>query len=182
MRRNLNRMLVTVCGGPGAGKTTVLDELSRRGFAVMPDTARAIITERLSKGMTPRPTPEEFAETILLRDREHYQSVAQAEEIVFFDRSVVDAVGMLVGLGVISDERRADLLDHYRYHPTAFIFPPWKDIYRTDAERDQSFDESVRVYQSVKRWYSLCGYDLTEIPPASVEERCEVVLGNLRES
>jgi predicted ATPase len=46
---------VVFTGGPGAGKTALLTELERRGYRVVPEVARAIISERKQKGLPPRP-------------------------------------------------------------------------------------------------------------------------------
>ena len=42
--------LVVVSGGPGAGKTTLVDELKRRGFCCVPEVARQIIQEQVRDG------------------------------------------------------------------------------------------------------------------------------------
>ena len=57
-----------ITGGPGAGKTSVLENLASKGYGYIPETARQIIRERLSKGLTPRPGPEIFAKEIFNKD------------------------------------------------------------------------------------------------------------------
>ena len=42
--------LIVITGGPGAGKTTLVDHLSRAGFAVMTEAGRAIIQEQTAIG------------------------------------------------------------------------------------------------------------------------------------
>ncbi|MFP4030570.1 MAG: AAA family ATPase [Desulfococcaceae bacterium] len=39
-------------GAPCSGKTTLLEALARRGFAVVPETARALIESELRQGRT----------------------------------------------------------------------------------------------------------------------------------
>mgnify|MGYP001996746728 CR=1 FL=1 len=46
-----------VTGGPGGGKTTLLDALAARGHRVAPEAARRIIKKRLAAGLSPRPSP-----------------------------------------------------------------------------------------------------------------------------
>ena len=65
--------LFILTGGPGAGKTSVLDCLHKRGYLVMPESARQVIIERRAQGLPPRPDPEAFAREILSRDVEQYQ-------------------------------------------------------------------------------------------------------------
>jgi predicted ATPase len=48
---------------------------------------------------------------------------------VFFDRCVLDALGMLFQVGLRSPIELQALLREYAYFRTAFIFPPWDEIY-----------------------------------------------------
>ncbi len=47
-----------ITGGPGGGKTCLLESLASMGYNYIHDTARQIIKERLAKGLTPRPDPK----------------------------------------------------------------------------------------------------------------------------
>jgi predicted ATPase len=168
--------LIACCGGPGVGKTTVIAALHQRGYGRTSDSARALIQERLQKGLSPRPSPREFAEQLLDREKAQYRSKADATQPVFFDRSVLDPLGMLHQLGVVSDKALRRLLTEYVYFPKAFIFPPWEEIYTTDAERDHTFEHVVAVHAGVTAWYRRCGYDLVEVPRGTVADRCDFIL------
>jgi predicted ATPase len=159
-------------GGPGAGKTTLLEALSRCGFATVPESARAVIAGRLARGLSPRPEPIEFAQTILARDMANYRD---APDVAIFDRSMVDALGMLFAAGAVTRVELADFLERYPYNRTAFLLPPWQAIYHPDAERDQTYEESVAVFESISRWYAECGYRTVEVPKAAVAERVRFV-------
>ena len=170
------RLLIAVSGGPGAGKTTTLDRLAERGFAVVPEVARAVIAERKAQGLSPRPSPEAFAEAILERDAAQHEAATSLSGPVFFDRSLLDSLGSLYSQGVLTPQRERTLLERYPYHHRALIFPPWEEIYCTDAERDQTYEEAVTVFHSVRRWYDRCGYELIEVPPGTVDARCDFIL------
>jgi predicted ATPase len=160
-----------VCaGGPGAGKTTVVDALRRRGFYCLPDVARAIIKTRLSSGLSARPEPAEFARAIFDGDVSNYRA-APAHGTCFFDRGVVDALGGLLQCGAMSHDDIGFNLRRYPYNRVVFLFPPWQEIYQTDSERDQTYAESVRVFRSVKSWYSRCGYQTEDVPIGTLAER-----------
>jgi len=170
---------VVVTGGPGAGKTTLLDELARRGHPYVPESAREIIRERLSQGLPPRPDPKAFAAGILNRDIERYQDARSREGILFFDRSILDALGMLDQIGQLSAPERDRYLTEYPYHRQVFLLPPWEAIYQTDSERDQTFPQSVRVHDGLREWYLRCGYEIVSVPPGPVADRCDFVLQTL---
>lgn len=167
---------VVVTGGPGAGKTTLLAELAARGYATVAESARTIIAERLARGVTPRPDPVSFAREILRRDVEKYLNSPRTSEWVFFDRSLIDALGMLREASSLPAGELASMLASYPFHATVFVLPPWDSIYANDAERDQSFAAAVAVHHRVVQWYRSCGYALNEVPRLPVAQRAEHVL------
>ena len=173
----LKRVVLT--GGPGAGKTSVLVRLQELGYSVVPEMARQIISDRKSRGMSPRPPPVDFARAILEEDMRLYDSVSDG--LVFFDRSILDALAMLNECGALCDKEREDILARYPYTSPVFVFPPWREIYRTDEERDQSFKESVQVHSAICDWYLKIGYDISAVPTGLIHERCKYILKTLGE-
>ena len=173
----MHRVILT--GGPGAGKTTLLGELARLGHRVVEESARAIIAERLASGESPRPGLLDFAREILRRDVEKFERAASGPGWVFFDRGAVEALGMVYEAAPLPKGELRDLLSKYRFNDNVFVLPPWPDIYANDAQRDQSFEESVRVHAAVVAWYTACGYQIHEVPRDAVALRARHILGVL---
>jgi predicted ATPase len=172
---------VIVTGGPGAGKTTLLGELAAMGYATVEESARAIIAERLARGASPRPDALAFAKEILRRDIEKYVNQPRTSKWVFFDRGLIEALGMLHEASPLPSNELESMLASYRFHATVFVLPPWEGIYANDTERDQSFAEAVEVHGKIVRWYRSCGYVLNEVPRLPVARRAEHVLGILED-
>jgi predicted ATPase len=170
---------VVVTGGPGAGKTTLLAELGAMGYATVDESARAIIAERLARGESPRPDSVAFAREILQRDIEKYVSHSRTSTWTFFDRSLIEALGMLHEASPLPSIELDSMLATYPFHPTVFVLPPWETIYSTDAERDQTFADAVDVHAKVVHWYRSRGYELNEVPRLPVAQRAEHVLRTL---
>jgi len=147
---------VILTGGPGAGKTTLLAELAAMGYATVEESARAIIGERLARGASPRPDALAFAQEILRRDTEKYINQPRTSKWVFFDRGLIDALGMLHEASPLPSVELETMLASYPFHATVFVLPLWEVIYANDAERNQSFAEAVEVYAKVVRWYRSC--------------------------
>lgn len=167
---------VVFAGGPGSGKSTLLRALQLLGYAVVADSARSIIQARRSRSLSPRPPSLEFAQAILRQDIQQYDEQASRSGLVFFERGVVDALGMLHEVGALPANELQALLSAHPYHPQVFLFPPWEAIYANDAERDQTFIEAARVCRGASEWYRRCGYELVEVPKVGVTERCGYVL------
>ena len=173
---------IVLTGGPGAGKTALLAELATMGYTTVQESARAIIAERLASGRSRRPSPLDFAKEVLRRDIEKYLSARQTSEWVFFDRALIDALGMLHEASPLSSVELASMLAAYPFHAIVFGLPPWEAIYANDAERDQSFADAVDVHARVVRWYRLCGYVLSEVPRLPITQRADHVLRTLAAS
>src|SRR6516225_1888299 len=155
---------VIVTGGLGAGKTTLLAELAARGYPTVEESARAIIRERLARGASRRPNALAFAQEILRRDIEKYLHHPCTSQWVFFDRGLIDALGMLHEASPLPSTALETMLASHPFHATVFVLPLWEVIYANDAERNQSFAEAVEVYAKVVRWYRSCSYVLHEVP------------------
>ncbi|MBU59709.1 MAG: hypothetical protein CL543_12585 [Alcanivorax sp.] len=168
-----------VTGGPGGGKTTLLDALAARGHRVAPEAARRIIKKRLAAGLSPRPDASSFAREILDSDIEQYRAATAHHGVTFFDRGVLDALYMLDLASAITEDEAAGLVQRFPYHNPVFLLPPWQEIYGTDSERDQTFEESVEVFEGMKRWYERWGYETVEVPRAGIEERVAFILGKV---
>src|SRR5262245_1422382 len=151
-RRAMTNLRFVLTGGPGAGKTTILQALAARGFQYVPDSARAIIQQRKEAGLSPRPTPAQFGTEMLQKDIAQYQGTSVLHEPVFFDRGVCDAVAFLYFHGSLSVAQVATYIKEYPYHEVVFLLPPWPEIYTQDTERDQSFAEASAVYEIVQAW------------------------------
>jgi predicted ATPase len=173
---------IVFAGGPGVGKTTLLLALQARGYTIVGDSARTIIQDRRKRGLSPRPNAHEFAQEVLRMDIENYACHAASSGFVFFDRSVLDALGMLNQVTPLSESELSAWLSQYQYNSKVFVFPPWEAIYANDTERDHTFEHVEAVHRSVQEWYRRCQYEILEVPKVSVCERCAYVLQALENS
>ena len=171
-----------VTGGPGAGKTTTLEALAERGFLCLPESARAIIRQRKAAGLSPRSAPEQFGTEMLNADIAKYRETPVYNQPVFFDRSVWDALGFLYFLGALSEAEVAAYGQEFQYNETVFLMPPWREIYRVDTERDQSFGDAITVGETIRQWYRRWHYTVIEVPRGSVEERAAFILQTITRS
>jgi len=173
---NFDRLFV-ITGGPGSGKSTLIEALAARGFNTMPEAGRTIIQDQVAIGGQALPWSDRsaFAELMLSCELRSYREALRLSGPVIFDRSVPDVMGYLrlSKLPVPSHVERAAHM--FRYHSRVFIAPPWKEIFGIDAERKQSFEEAQATYEAMVETYSALGYDLVPLPLEPVEERVRFV-------
>ncbi|MFM9372084.1 AAA family ATPase [Streptomyces sp. Da 82-17] len=175
---------VVVTGGPGTGKSTLVDHLEQLGFARSVEAGRAVIQEQLALGGDALPWADRarFAELMFRRELRSYREArAQAGRApVVCDRGLPDLVGYLRLEGLPVPARVDAAARRLRYHQRVFIAPPWPEIYQQDAERKQSYDEAVRTYDVMAEVYPEYGYELVPLPRLGVEARGAFVRGCLR--
>jgi predicted ATPase len=172
-----NRFFV-VTGGPGSGKSSLVDRLQRAGHAGSVEAGRGIIQDQVAIGGEALPWCDRmlFAELMLSWEMRSYHIAERAAGPVFFDRGVPDVLGYLRLSGLPVPEHMKRAVAVFRYNRRVFIAPPWRKIFQQDSERKQDFGEAVRTYDALVATYTTSGYELVELPKVSLEERVNIVL------
>jgi len=170
-----------ITGGPGSGKSMLIELLGARGICAMPEAGRAIIQDQVAIGGSALPWCDRsaFAELMLSWEMRSYREALRRSGPVVFDRGLPDVVGYLrlCGLPVPSHVEKA--AREFRYHQRVFIAPPWREIFGQDAERKQSFEEAEATYQALVETYSELNYELIPLPLTSIEDRARFVIETL---
>jgi predicted ATPase len=175
-----NRFTI-ITGGPGAGKTSLIGELQRRGFAGTHEAGRAIIRDQQLIGGRALHTADAglFAELMLAWEMRSYRIAEQdPADAVFFDRGIPELTGYLRMLGRPVPAHLIEAARIFRYRTSVFVAPPWPEIYTTDTERKQDFAEAVATCEAVRAAYAEFGYEPVNLPLASVGERADFVLAS----
>lgn len=172
---------VVITGGPGSGKTSLIEALANAGYGVEPEAGRAIIRQQQSVDGQALPWRDRalFAQRMLEHDIEAHERSRSAATHVFHDRGVPDVVGYLNLCSLPVPHDMSEAARTLRYHPTVFIAPPWPEIFGQDEERRQDFAEAKRTFDAMTAVYPTYGYELVEVPKATVAERVAFVLDHL---
>ncbi|SFW74535.1 Predicted ATPase [Sinomicrobium oceani] len=172
---------IIITGGPGMGKTSVLEQLSIMGYHSVEETGRSIIQKELKTDGNRLPwlDKEGFAMAMFQQSLKDFQNVSEKSGLTFFDRGIPDVIGYLKLCNISIPETMWQAAEEKRYYPKVFITPPWKSIYVNDAERKQTFEEAVATYHIMKETYSFLGYELVELPKTTVLKRAKFILNYL---
>ena len=166
---------VMISGCSGGGKSTLLDELARRGHRVVREPGRRIIADvRAGRdGALPWDDPAGFARYAMAMAVADHEA---AQGLTFFDRGVVDAA---VALQATAGEAAAAEIARYRYD-LLFFAPPWPEIYENDTDRRHSLEKALSDHGRVAAAYRAAGYDPVMLPRDTVAARADFVIETLR--
>jgi predicted ATPase len=177
------QQFVVISGCSGGGKSILLAELSRRGFATVEEPGRRIVREELAgdgsalDSALPWVNAVAFARRAIAMSLSDMVAAAPHRGWIFFDRGLIDAA---VALEHLCGEPARTTIGVHRFHPRVFLAPPWPDIYVSDDERRHAFDAAVAEYERLLEAYPALGYEVVVLPKDSVAERADFVLRMLR--
>lgn len=178
-RLNGSDKLIVVTGCSGGGKSKLLAEMARRGYAVMPEPGRQIVREEqfLGGDGLPWENAARFAELCISRGV-HFYHLAQG--VTFFDRSCLDNIAALERADVPLTATMQGVLARLRYAHEVFCVPPWAEIFGQDAERKHSFEAAVEEYEYLTTFYAGHGYEVTLVPKLDVAARADWLEGKIK--
>lgn len=171
---------IVLTGGPGSGKSTVLEELRQLGYMCSEEKGRKIIQQELKRSGQALPWKDKqaFRDRMLNAELRAYKFFQHHDGFIFFDRGIIDTYGYSLLEGIETPSELLSYCSSLRFHKV-FIFPPWSEIFANDAERKQDFAEAQRTYQSMQKAYHNFGYTLTQVPFSPVAERVHFILREL---
>ena len=177
----MQKEIIVIIGGPGTGKTTIIDGLVAKGHCCYPEISREVTLEAKKQGIAPLflEKPLLFSELLLEGRKKQFQNATkEPHEIVFIDRGIPD---VLAYMHYIGDSYPATFDAACREHTYSkiFILPPWEEIYISDAERYENFEQAKLIYNHLTETYQNYGYKLIEVPKDTMNNRILFILDEI---
>lgn len=169
-----------ISGGAGFGKTSIIKELSRRGYTVIPEVTREFIEEliEVDSHLLPWKNREAYQNVLIPKRVNAYLEAQSKPAPRFADRGLLDEIAYMLKDNITPLGKHMDLILIPSYDKV-FITPPWEKIYVQEGVRNVDFKEAFRVHKLIVDTYQKHGYDLIEIPKLSIEKRVDFILTNL---
>ena len=174
----LNTKKIVITGGPGTGKSTLINELIKRGHICLEEISRQVILNAKKQGIDQLflTNPLLFSELLLKGRIQQFEAATSLpSETIFFDRGIPDVVAYMDFIGDTYPKYFTDACEKSVYN-TVFILKPWETIYTSDNERYESFDQALQIHDHLLNTYQKYNYNLIDVPFDTVKNRTDYIL------
>ncbi|MGV7107288.1 AAA family ATPase [Flavobacterium sp. U410] len=177
----MNKEIIVLAGGPSSGKTTLIEALVAKGHICYPEVSREVIKEAQRQGIEQLflEKPLLFSELLLEgRVKQYKNAINEESTTVFLDRGIPDVLAYMHYIGDSYPSFFTEACQNHLY-TKVFLLPPWKEIYVSDAERYENYEQAVLIHEHLEETYKSFGYELITVPKDSIENRVNFVLSHL---
>ena len=172
---------IVITGGPGTGKSSLINELMNQKFFCMNEISRKVTLDARKNGIEQLflKDPLLFSQLLLEgREQQFLNADKENADIVFFDRGIPDVHGYMNYIGVDYPDIYKEKSLKYRY-TIIFMTPPWQEIYQSDNERYESYEQSLAIHNHLKKTYLELEYSILDVPFVSINERVQFILNSV---
>ena len=174
----LNTKRIVITGGPGTGKTSIINELVSRGHICLEEISRQVTLKAREDGIEQLflTKPLLFSELLLAgREKQYHHAATLTSDLVFLDRGIPDVLAYMDYIGDSYPEAFINSCTQHTYD-MVFILEPWQEIFVSDNERYENFDQAVKIHHHLLNTYERFRYQLMDVPFDSIENRAQHIL------
>lgn len=179
----LNAQRYVLTGGPGVGKTTVIQALAKWGYQTVPEVY-ALLYERAAQAQM---LGTFFADPValyarILEEQIAFESTLDPKMPVFLDRSAIDIIAFAQYFKVPLSDAFCAKIEKQQYDLIFFLNPLPEYLYRQCAQRKETFGEAAYMHKLIKEVYVQSGYherQLIDVPFGTIAERMQFIFDQI---
>ncbi|WP_188465093.1 AAA family ATPase [Bizionia arctica] len=178
----MNSKRIVITGGPGTGKTSLINELIKRGYPCLEEISRQVILDARKEGAEQLflTQPLLFSERLLEgRMKQYIEAEKMNSDLIFIDRGVPDVLAYMDYANENYPENFVEACNNCKYHHV-YVLAPWQEIFTSDGERYENFEQAVNIHEQLLNTYKKYHYNLIDIPFDTIENRVDYLLDTLK--
>lgn len=176
-------MKIVISGGPGSGKTTLIQALASRGYRTVQEAAIQVIEDLNGRygveGQKAwrKENRSEFQVMIAEKQSELEGLVREhSAEMAFLDRGRLDSIAYCRFHGNEVHPAVGSIADGHNYDGVVVLRTLSTFSSRRATGRMSSYEDSIQIGDHIEQVYREAGYPILTIPELSVADRLERVL------
>jgi predicted ATPase len=113
------------------------------------------------------------------RLKQFHEAENMNSNLVFIDRGVPDVLAYMDYANETYPDNFVEACKSCKYHQV-YVLTPWQEIFISDDERYENFEQAVKIHQQLLNTYKKYNYNLIDIPFDTVENRVDYLLNTLK--
>ena len=173
-------MVYVITGGPGFGKSILIEKLHELGYPVGGEVARQIIEEQTAACGELLPWKDVYGfEKRVMDERIAFLNSIDNKCVAFSDRGLPDQAAYSKYKGKEISPQLKDAITANHYAKRVFLTPPWRQIFQNDQIRKETFEEAETIHRYIVETYLENGYEPIDLPFDMPEKRIAFILKSL---
>ena len=179
----MNTKRIVITGGPGIGKSSIINELIKRDYTCFEEVSRQVTLDARKDGIEQLflTKPLLFSERLLeARTQQFIDAESVDANTVFLDRGLPDVLAYMDYAKSIYPKYFIETCERYKYDKV-FVLSPWQEIFVSDSERYENFNQAVEIHHALLNTYKNFDYELLDVPFDTVEKRADFIIDALNQ-
>jgi predicted ATPase len=182
-----------ITGAPGTGKTTLIEELSKRKNIIgLEEVPRKLIKNNIAEkmGISPFEDLPAFFNLVFNEMHKQYLSIFKTKRnrpkiekdvygYYFFDRAMPDVLGYSYKAKIDFPKLNKEIILNSKFEKTVYFCPVWEEIYTTDSERPYTIEEIKLLDSCLYKAYSDLDFNIDILPKTSTQKRVEYITNQI---
>lgn len=180
VQRTSGQRRYIITGGPGVGKTSIINYLAKLGYVVMPEAATDIIEEGLRQNIVkPWRADDYHIKVYALIAKRKQETQNSNAPIIFFDRGHIDGISYILLQKRKLHQQVIDCvqtsMDTQFFDKKVFLIESLGFV-RPGPARTETLDESLEKARHLEMNYRALGYEIIRIPMGTVPQRAKWII------
>ena len=166
-------------GGPGNGKSTIIEILNSKGVYTIDEAANYFIKEQQRNGgnILPWRDKHAFQMSVFEIQSKWEKEIPASIEKAVLDRGIPDGIAYYHVYDLSPPRELVEAAKNAKYE-SVFLVEPLKELEITETRRENR-PLQIKIHNAIKNVYEDLGYDLIKVPVMDKEVRAKYILDRI---